>query len=262
MRRIRIFAFASLVVLAASLLLARVHPFGDAGLYANNPSTPFLEDAHIPADVRSILETKCASCHSAQVRAPIYGHFAPISWLMERDVVRARKAVNLSRWNSYTEDQRFSMGQRIVAMAREGKMPLLEYRLVHWKSRISDGDVLALTRWADAQSATKEGDEQSGSSEDSARGRELFIKRCMGCHSLTEDREGPRLGGVFGRRSGSVPTFEYSVALKKAHIVWNEATLEKWLANPDQMAPGTDMDFYVPNTRERQEIIRYLKSGL
>jgi cytochrome c len=98
--------------------------------------------------------------------------------------------------------------------------------------------------------------EESG---DAARGKLLFEKRCGGCHSLERDKEGPRLGGVFGRKSASVETFAYSDALRKLEIRWDEPSLERWLTGPDAMAPGTDMDFQVESAEERKDIVRYLK---
>jgi len=91
-------------------------------------------------------------------------------------------------------------------------------------------------------------------------GKELFERRCTGCHALDKDKEGPRLRGVFGRPSGNVSTFKYSDAMKKSHIVWNAETLEKWLTDPDKLVPDTDMDFRVVQPAERAAIIAYLKS--
>lgn len=265
MRARRILSLACLLLVPASLLLARVHPYGDAGLYAGGRHAAFMEDTHVPSDVRAILFTKCADCHSAQTRAPIYGRLAPISWLLESDIVRGRKAMNLSAWNTYSQDEQTDRAEEIVQMTRSGKMPLPQYRLVHWKSHIAPADLATLSRWANEQAAKANPSAQvSGQTNvpgDLVRGRELFGKRCTGCHSLTQDGEGPRLGGVVGRTSGSVSTYQYSAALQKAHIVWDENALDKWLTNPDQMAPGTEMDFYVPKADERQQIIRYLKSS-
>lgn len=258
----QILGLACLVLLPVSLLLARVHPYGDAGLYTNSAPPPFMEDTHVPLDVRAILFAKCADCHSAQTRVPIYGRFAPVSWLMESDIVRGRKAMNLSMWSAYSEDERLGRAEEIVQMVRSGKMPLLQYRLVHWKSDLDASDLAALSRWANAQTATANPAAQAGDSGEAARGRELFGKRCTGCHSLTQDGEGPRLGGVVGRTSGTVTSYQYSAALRNAHIVWDETKLDKWLTNPDQMVPGTEMDFYLPKEQERQDIIRYLKSAM
>src|ERR1700752_832356 len=55
-----------------------------------------------------------------------------------------------------------------------------------------------------------------GAQGDATRGRQVFEGRCTGCHSLDQDKEGPRLRGVFGRTAGSVPTFGYSDAMKSS----------------------------------------------
>ncbi len=70
----------------------------------------------------------------------------------------------------------------------------------------------------------------SGQAQTASRtGKELFEKRCGGCHALDRDKEGPRLGGVYGREAASIPSFEYSAALKKSKLKWTEETLDKWL---------------------------------
>ncbi len=93
---------------------------------------------------------------------------------------------------------------------------------------------------------------------DAERGKALFEKRCTGCHSLDQEKEGPRLRGVYGRKAGTIATFEYSDAFKKTHIVWNDATLDKWLTDTDTLIPGNDMAFHVPKAEERADIIRFL----
>ena len=92
-------------------------------------------------------------------------------------------------------------------------------------------------------------------------GKALFDRRCGGCHALDRDKEGPRLGGVFGRKAGSVASFEYSPALKKSNLVWNAATLERWISGPAQFVPGAEMDFHLENSDERREIIAFLKQA-
>jgi cytochrome c len=90
-------------------------------------------------------------------------------------------------------------------------------------------------------------------------GKDLFAKRCGGCHALDRDKEGPRLSGVYGRAAASLDSFAYSDALKKSKMVWTQETLERWLADPDDLVPGNDMTFHVENAEERGAIIAYLK---
>jgi cytochrome c len=92
------------------------------------------------------------------------------------------------------------------------------------------------------------------------RGKDLFERRCSGCHARDLNKEGPRLRGVFGRKAGSVADFEYSEAVKKKAVRWDEASLDQWLTDPDAMAPGTDMAFRLKDADERRAVIAYLKS--
>ncbi len=91
------------------------------------------------------------------------------------------------------------------------------------------------------------------------QGKDLFERRCTGCHVLDRDKEGPRLGGVYGRVSGSIASFNYSGALKNARITWNAESLDKWLAGPEQFVPDSDMAFHLESAAERTAIIAYLK---
>jgi cytochrome c len=94
-----------------------------------------------------------------------------------------------------------------------------------------------------------------------ANGKALFEKRCGGCHALDRDKEGPRLGGVYGRTAGSLDSFQYSDALKNSKIKWAEDTLDKWLTDTEKLVPNNDMTFHVEKADERSEIIAYLKQN-
>ena len=91
--------------------------------------------------------------------------------------------------------------------------------------------------------------------------KELFERRCGGCHALDRDKEGPRLGGVYGRVAGTVDSFEYSDALKKSKIIWNDESLERWLTDPEQFVPNNNMAFHLEKAGERRDIIAYLKKA-
>ena len=94
-----------------------------------------------------------------------------------------------------------------------------------------------------------------------ARGEAVYA-RCAACHALAQNRVGPKHCGLFGRTSGSVPNFEYSAAMKRAHIVWNAQTLDRFLASPLKMVPGTAMTYDgVPDAAERADLIAYLREA-
>ena len=105
---------------------------------------------------------------------------------------------------------------------------------------------LAQTAWA------------GGLAGDAARGETLY-EACQDCHSLDKNDVGPRHRGVFGRKAASLSDYDYSDALKSANIVWNEETLDKWLTDPQAVAPGAKMFFHLDNPQDRADVIAYLK---
>ena len=95
---------------------------------------------------------------------------------------------------------------------------------------------------------------------DAVHGAELYDSRCIACHSPDANRVGPKHRGVVGRKAGSLPDFNYSKAVKNAGVVWDEATLDKWLTNPQGFIPGQRMNFKVPDPADRADLIAYLKT--
>ena len=94
---------------------------------------------------------------------------------------------------------------------------------------------------------------------DAKAGAEIY-ERCAACHSLAVDRAGPRHCGLFGRRAGSVADYPYSEAMKRSAIVWNDATLDRFLADPLRAVPGTSMGYSgISSEKERADLIAYLK---
>ena len=94
---------------------------------------------------------------------------------------------------------------------------------------------------------------------DAQRGEQIYA-RCLACHALAYDRVGPRHCGLFGRLAGSVPGFDYSTAMKNSKIRWNDKTLDRFLATPLAMVPGSTMTYDgVPDAKERADLIAYLK---
>jgi cytochrome c len=90
-------------------------------------------------------------------------------------------------------------------------------------------------------------------------GEQVFA-RCTVCHSpkAGENKIGPSLAGIVGRKSGSAPGYDYSPALKSAGITWNEQELDKYLTNPPADVHGTKMVISVPSAEDRQNVIAYL----
>jgi len=92
---------------------------------------------------------------------------------------------------------------------------------------------------------------------DAAHG-EVLYEGCQDCHSLDKNDVGPRHRGVFGRKAGSLPDYDYSDALKQSGIVWNAANLDKWLTDPQSFIPGVKMFYHLDDEKDRADIIAFL----
>ena len=96
---------------------------------------------------------------------------------------------------------------------------------------------------------------------DPVRGGKLYAANCGSCHSLDANRVGPAHRGVYGRKAGTARGYAYSPAMHSARIVWNEATLDKFLTSPQTVVPGTKMTFGgLKDADKRKAVIAYLKS--
>ena len=99
--------------------------------------------------------------------------------------------------------------------------------------------------------------------QDAAPGKALFLAACGTCHTVeagAPPRQGPNLSGMYGRNAGALPDFKYSETLKTGGWVWDEATLEPWLENPQAAHQGTTMVYRQRDADKRKLLITYLKT--
>lgn len=92
-------------------------------------------------------------------------------------------------------------------------------------------------------------------------GEALFRQRCASCHSIGgRSFIGPDLAGVAGRQAGTHPTGRYSEALRTSGIVWSDEALDRFLADPRGLVPGTRMSIAIKDATQRTALIDFLKS--
>jgi cytochrome c len=97
---------------------------------------------------------------------------------------------------------------------------------------------------------------------DPTAGEKVFATHCAVCHATTagQNKIGPSLAGIAGSKSGTVPGFDFSAAMKDANVTWADADLDKFLANPTRFIHGTKMFVNLPNETDRQDVIAYLNT--
>jgi cytochrome c len=96
-------------------------------------------------------------------------------------------------------------------------------------------------------------------------GQLLFNNACRTCHTTKEgdNRLGPSLHKVIGRKAGALPDYGYSSALKQGDLTWDEATLDRFIANPDAVVPGNAMKPYagIGSAEDRKKLIAFLRQS-
>jgi cytochrome c len=94
---------------------------------------------------------------------------------------------------------------------------------------------------------------------DAEHGKLLF-QACAACHTGRPDAIGPSLNGIVGRKAAVLEDFRYSNPMKRANLVWDDANLRAYIADPQAKVPGNRMPFGgLHDTADVDDVIAYLK---
>jgi cytochrome c len=95
-------------------------------------------------------------------------------------------------------------------------------------------------------------------------GQLAFNNACRTCHTIREgdNRLGPNLNNIIGRKAGSLANYGYSSAMKNADFVWDKEKLDRFIAKPDEVVPGNSMKPYggLASAEDRGKVIAFLAS--
>jgi cytochrome c len=93
-------------------------------------------------------------------------------------------------------------------------------------------------------------------------GEQAFNNACRTCHTVKQgdNRLGPNLHKIVGRKAGSLPDYAFSSAMKEAGFVWDEEKLDRFIAKPDEVVAGNNMKPYggLSSSDDRKKIITFL----
>ena len=137
--------FVAGVAAVAAMGGSLIHPFVTTSI--SGGGQPILHEAQIDPQTLAIIQRACQDCHSQRTEWPWYGHIAPVSWLLARDVQQARLHVNLSQWQDYSTDDRRRLLSEIGSAVRNHRMPLQRYALLHPEARLTDMERQQIYRW-------------------------------------------------------------------------------------------------------------------
>ena len=141
-----VFALASALEIIASTF---IHPSGAVRAVASNRE--LLAGADVDPGVLQVVERSCQNCHSEKTEWPWYSRVAPMSWLVEGDVAKARSRMNLSRWDEYPVERQEEILASIGTLARSGEMPPSRYTAIHSDAKLSAQERELIYAWAHAE---------------------------------------------------------------------------------------------------------------
>ena len=115
-------------------------------------SETIFANPDLPPDVRQVLVRSCADCHSNETAYPWYSNITPFNWFLASHIEEGRHELNLSKWNTYTNDQKRHKLEEVCEQVEQGSMPLPSYLWIHRDSALSDSERTLLCSWAKFES--------------------------------------------------------------------------------------------------------------
>ncbi len=108
----------------------------------------------LPPQVKAILDRSCRDCHSDETRWPWYARVAPASWLIARDVNKARGVMNFSRWSDKADEKLDRAIGLLTAACTDvtiGRMPKPDYALLHSEAKLTRADIDDFCWWSKSE---------------------------------------------------------------------------------------------------------------
>jgi len=128
-----------------------------------NRAHDLLSMAGVPGEVRSILQSSCADCHSNTTRYPWYAEIQPAGWLLAKHVKDGKRELNFSNFGNLSPKRARQAYEAIIDEVESGRMPLKSYTWIHREARLTPAQTELLVAWAeDAAEKAKEQEKAGG----------------------------------------------------------------------------------------------------
>ncbi|AFN74125.1 hypothetical protein MROS_0884 [Melioribacter roseus P3M-2] len=104
-------------------------------------------DLRAPQEVKNILKESCYDCHSNETKWPWYSYIAPLSLLIEKDVVEGRRELNFSEWETYDSKKKAFLMKEIWEEVENDEMPKAVYTLTRPNVRLDSVKKNIIKKW-------------------------------------------------------------------------------------------------------------------
>ncbi|WP_051670832.1 heme-binding domain-containing protein [Bryobacter aggregatus] len=119
---------------------------------AHIDNSALLAGTNAPKNIENIVDRACRDCHSNKTTFPWYAGLPPISWMVEKDVEKGRKFLNMSNWEKYSPAQKVGFLASMTTSTMQNRMPPQPYRILHWPANLSASDRAEIKSWAIGES--------------------------------------------------------------------------------------------------------------
>ena len=113
----------------------------------SNPKFDISKEIKVSKELKEIFRRSCYDCHSYETKWPWYADIAPMKWVVRRDVVEGRKALNFSIWEKYDKEKKEKLKKAIFRSVNLA-MPLPQYLWLNPKAKLIDKDKKIVRDWA------------------------------------------------------------------------------------------------------------------
>lgn len=133
-----------LAILVVFILIQFIRPEKNESKNETYAMSTIME---IPLEVRKIIETSCADCHSNSTKYPWYSKIAPASWYLAQHVKEGKENLNFSEWTLYNKNQKESIVKDLKEVLEKREMPLKSYLLIHKDSKMTYNQYKTMYDW-------------------------------------------------------------------------------------------------------------------
>ena len=131
-------------LLVGLILIQFISPEKNDSGNRNNDYTTVMQ---VPNEVKEIIKTSCADCHSNKTKYPWYSNIAPVSWFIAHHINEGKEHLNFSEWTAYNNDQKDHIIKDLEEELEEQKMPLKSYLLIHKDAILTQDQYNILLAW-------------------------------------------------------------------------------------------------------------------
>lgn len=135
-----------IVILVVFGLMQFIRPVRNLQTNESRYDIFYLADAD-PVTMRTV-QAACYDCHSNRSSYPWYASIAPVSWLIDANIKKAKSELNFSEWILYDKHDRVKLLEAVNNVVSEQQMPPPPYLWMHKEARLTAGDIDLITEWA------------------------------------------------------------------------------------------------------------------